>query len=114
MEIWKLAIEIAKKLFIIANLLEKKRLYKFSEQLRFAAMSMSNNIAEGSGSYSKKDFGNFLNMARRSTFENANIVFLLHDQYLINDEHKNELLEDLDHLSRKISNFQRSLKSTPI
>jgi len=49
-----LAIEIADKLFDIADELEKKRLFRFAEQLRAAGMSMSNNIAEGSGSASKK------------------------------------------------------------
>lgn len=50
LEIWKLAIEIADQLFDIADELEKKHLFRFAEQLRGAGMSMSNNIAEGSGS----------------------------------------------------------------
>jgi four helix bundle protein len=77
LKIWQLAIEIADQLFDIADALEEKRLYKFAEQLRGAGMSMSNNIAEGSGSSSKKEFKQFLNMARRSTYENANILILL-------------------------------------
>ena len=75
--IWQLAIDIAQELFDIADDLEKKKLYRFAEQLRGAGMSMSNNIAEGSGSTSKREFIQFLNMARRSTFENANILILL-------------------------------------
>ena len=109
LEIWKLAIEIGDKLFQIANLLEKKRLYRFAEQLRAAGLSMSNNISEGSGSNSKKDFNNFLNIARRSTFENANIVIVLNRKKLIDSGCTGELLKDLDRLCRKISNFQKSL-----
>jgi len=77
LKIWQLAIQIADELFDIADNLEEKRLYRFAEQLRGAAMSMSNNIAEGSGSSSKREFKQFLNTARRSTFENANILILL-------------------------------------
>ncbi len=62
--IWQQAIEIADKLFDIADELEKKKLYRFSDQLRGTGMSMSNNIAEGSGSTSKKEFIQFLNIAR--------------------------------------------------
>ena len=62
--IWQQAIEIADKLFDIADELEKKKLYRFSDQLRGTWMSMSNNIAEGSGSTSKKEFIQFLNIAR--------------------------------------------------
>ncbi len=54
LEIWKMAIEIADELFGIADELEGKRLFRFTDQLRGAGMSMSNNIAEGSGSASKK------------------------------------------------------------
>jgi len=77
LKIWQLAIEIADQLFDIADDLEQKRLYRFAEQLRSAGMSMSNNIAEGSGSTSKREFRQFLNMARRSSFENGNILILL-------------------------------------
>ena len=110
LEIWQLAIQIADELFDVADELEKKRLYRFAEQLRAAGMSMSNNIAEGSGSSSNKEFKQFLNVARRSTFENANILILLHKRKLITDESLERLLDKLDHLCRKITNFQDSLK----
>ncbi len=67
-----MAIEIADELFDIADDLERRRLYRFAEQLRASAMSMSNNIAEGSGSSSNREFSRFLEIARKSTFENAN------------------------------------------
>ncbi len=43
LKIWQLAIQIADKLFDIAVRLDEKRLYRFADQLRGAAMSMSNN-----------------------------------------------------------------------
>jgi len=110
LKIWQLAIQIANKLFDIADDLEEKRLYRFAEQLRGSGMSMSNNIAEGSGSSSKKDFKQFLNMARRSTFENANVLILLQKRNLISDDTLEKLLDEPDHLCRQISNFQNSLK----
>ena len=38
LEIWQLAIEIADDLFDIAENLDRKRLYRFAEQLRAAGM----------------------------------------------------------------------------
>jgi len=110
LEIWQMAIEIADELFDIADHLDKKRLYRFAEQLRGAGMSMSNNIAEGSGSNSKREFFQFLNIARRSTFENANILILLERRKLIKKEILGTLLDKLDHLCRMITNFQKTLK----
>jgi len=110
LKIWQLAIEIANELFDIADNLEKKKLYRFADQLRGAGMSMSNNIAEGSGSFSKKEFKQFLNIARRSTFENANILILLRRRKLITEKELEKLLDKLDHLCRQITNFQGSLE----
>jgi four helix bundle protein len=83
LEIWKKAVEIGNKLFDISERLDRKRLYRFAEQLRAAGLSMSNNIAEGSGSSSAREFIQFLNIARRSTFENANMIIIFHSRGLL-------------------------------
>jgi len=111
LDIWKKAVEIGMELFDIADELDKRHLYRFAEQLRAAGLSMSNNIAEGSGSTSKREFGQFLNVARRSTFENANMVIIYQMKQLISEEQKEHLLEELDELCRMISGFVRSLRS---
>ena len=110
LKIWQLAIEIADVLFDIADELERKKLFRFAEQLRGSGMSMSNNIAEGSGSSSKKEFKNFLNISRRSTYENANILILLGSRNLITSDQLDENLNNLDKLCRQITNFIKSLK----
>ena len=110
LKIWQSAIKIANDLFDIADDLENRKLYRWAEQLRASGMSMSNNIAEGSGSSSKKDFGNFLNIARRSTFENANALIIFEMRKIISQDQLNEMLTRLDVLCRQITNFQKSLK----
>ncbi|MEJ2726846.1 MAG: four helix bundle protein [Deltaproteobacteria bacterium] len=109
LKIWQLAIEIANELFDIADELDKRKLYRFAEQLRASGMSMSNNIAEGSGSTSNKDFIRFLNISRRSTFENANIAILLEMRNLISKDTMERLLDRLDKLCRQITSFQGTL-----
>jgi len=109
LEVWELAIEIADHLFDIADDLERRRLYRFADQLRGAGMSMSNNIAEGSGSRSNKVFIQYLEHARNSTFENANILILMNRRGLVCESDKEVISEELDKLCRKITNFQKSL-----
>lgn len=110
LKIWQLAISISDELFDIADELGRKTKYRFAEQLRGSGMSMSNNIAEGSGSSSKKEFIQFLNIARRSTFENANILILLERRKLISTSQLDRILNDLDILCRQITQFQKSLR----
>ena len=96
--------------FDIADQLEAKKLYRFAEQIRGASLSISNNVAEGSGSLSKKEFAQFLNIARRSTSENANMVIVFERRGLISSETRDELLDDLEQECKMITGFIRSLK----
>ena len=110
LEVWRDAIEIGATLFELADMLESRKLYKFAEQLRGSALSMSNNIAEGSGSNSKREFSSFLNIARRSTFENANVLIVMEKRKLVDESEVTVLLQRLDRLCRKITSFQKGLR----
>ena len=44
LDIWKEGIKVTKDLLKIADDLEQRKLYRFGEQLRAAAMSITNNI----------------------------------------------------------------------
>jgi four helix bundle protein len=48
LQIWKRAADLAVVLDELSEELELRRKYRFAEQLRSAALSISNNIAEGS------------------------------------------------------------------
>lgn len=109
MEIWKLASDISSQLFDIADMLASLKKYKFSEQLNAATMSLTNNIAEGSGSSSNKEFAHFLNITRRSVFECANIISLLQKRDFIDTDKKIEIYVGLNHLSSMLTNFRKSL-----
>jgi len=110
LDIWKDAIQISDILFDYADKAEERRLYKFAEQMRSAGMSISNNIAEGSGSYSDREFSSFLNISRRSVFECANILHLFLRRKIITQKEKENVYIMLISLSKKITNFRKSLK----
>ncbi|MGK7390685.1 MAG: four helix bundle protein [Candidatus Cyclobacteriaceae bacterium M2_1C_046] len=110
LHIWQRAIELSDQLFDIADELEQEKLYRFAEQLRGAVLSISNNISEGSGSDSNKDFAKFLNYSRRSLFEVVNIVIILNRRKKISNSKKDSYILELDELSRMIISFKRSLK----
>jgi four helix bundle protein len=109
LKIRKLGSEIGDDLFDIADMLSDNKKFRFSEQLYGAAMSITNNIAEGSGSSSKKDFANFLNISRRSVFECANILCILQRRSFISKEIKELHFRRLQTLSKMITNFRKNL-----
>jgi four helix bundle protein len=109
LEVWQISIGITDKLFDIADRLSASKKYRFAEQLNGAALSISNNIAEGSGSVSNKEFAHYLNIAHRSVFENANILVVLERRNIISDIELIYYLEELDKLARKLTNLRKYL-----
>lgn len=109
LDIWKRSSKLSIPLFELSDRLERERKYRFAEQLRGATLSITNNIAEGSGSTSSRDFQRFLKYSRRSLFEVANILMILViAKYLVMDE-VDYYLGELNELSKMITGFSRSL-----
>ena len=111
LEIWQRAKLLAVKFHQLADQLEKRRLYRYAEQLRAAGLSLTNNIAEGSGSTHIQEFKQFLNIARRSLFEDASTLIVFEALGLFGAAEIDDLLRGCDVLSRKITNFSRALKA---
>jgi four helix bundle protein len=109
LEIWRLALELAVRFHVVADGLEKSKLYRYAEQLRGAGLSLSNNIAEGSGSVHRQEFIQFLNIARRSLFEDVSMLFVFERLGLLQADNVTELVNACDELSRKITNFSRTI-----
>ncbi|MFY0672437.1 MAG: four helix bundle protein [Bacteroidia bacterium] len=109
LDIWKESIELGNKLFDFAERAEQLRKYRFAEQLNGASMSISNNIAEGSGSNSHKEFARYLNISRDSLFECVNILHIYENRQIITMEERVTLYPDMLKLSKKIFNFRKNL-----
>lgn len=112
LDVWKHAAAFSSSLFQVAAILDKKRLFRFAEQLRAATLSITNNIAEGCGSTSIIDFANFLNTARRSTFEVANILFVLSKNEYIDEKQIVGTISLLEQESRMLFRFIQELRSS--
>lgn len=110
LEVWKKSIEATDTIFDLADRLDEKRKFKFAEQLRSAALSVSNNIAEGSGSISRREFKQFLNFAHRSISETANMIIICYRRLYINGEEKINHLYHLEEISRMVTGFSKSLE----
>src|SRR6266480_7751599 len=103
LQIWQLAKQLAVKFHRVADQLDQRKFFRYAEQLRAAGLSLTNNIAEGSGSTHAKEFKQFLNIARRSLFEDASMLMVFESLGLCNSPDIDGLLTDCDMLSRKIT-----------
>jgi len=75
LEIWKEAIKFASNVYRVTNTFPAEERFGLTRQLRDAAISISLNIAEGSGRYHNKDFVRFLQIAIGSLYEVVSGLF---------------------------------------
>ena len=73
---WQLSSDLAVKIYEITKLYPKDELYGLTSQMRRAAASISANIAEGSARASKKEYLQFLYVAKGSARELESFIIL--------------------------------------
>lgn len=74
LDVWKKSVDLCEELLILADRVGQSDRYSLGEQLRRAAISVSNNIAEGGGRNYKKEKVYFYNIARGSIYEIVNLL----------------------------------------
>ncbi|MGN6440026.1 MAG: four helix bundle protein [Agriterribacter sp.] len=84
--------------------------YSFKGQICSAAVSVSNNIAEGFDSRSKKEFIRFLNISRNSCNEVKSMCYLAERLLYINKEKMNELVLLCGQVTKIIVGLSRSVE----
>ena len=84
-------------------------MFALTSQLRRASVSVSSNIAEGSGRNSDKDFAHFLEIAYGSLMETVSQCFLALDEGYLTQKDFDSLAGDADKLAGKIVALSKSL-----
>jgi four helix bundle protein len=110
LEVWREAASLAQQFHDVAGRLETRKLYRYAEQLRSAGLSLANNIAEGSGSDHNAEFRQYLNIARRSCFEDASMLLVFEKMNLIESAECTSLLNACDCLCRKLTRLRNTLR----
>jgi len=67
--VWQRAIELTALLYKLTQQVRREEIFGLTSQLRRAGVSVASNIAEGYGRGTRRDYRNFLSIARGSTLE---------------------------------------------
>ncbi|OGP53238.1 MAG: hypothetical protein A2162_10820 [Deltaproteobacteria bacterium RBG_13_52_11b] len=109
LDAWKQATELAIRIYEVTAAFPKEEMFGITSQLRRAAISISSNIAEGSGRKSKRDFKQFIHMASGSLNEVESLLFVSLRLNLLTRESYTELKERIDKVGRLIGGLLRYL-----
>ena len=111
LEIWKKAQELATIIYELCEINQKiARDFSFKDQIKRAALSISNNIAEGFEYNNNADFHRFLRIAKGSCGEVRNcLLFSIKINYCTTEE-ISDSLELSKALSRQIGAMMKYLR----
>lgn len=111
LDVYKNALDIAVYIYKLVSKGKLSKDYKLKDQLTSAALSISNNIAEGFEYDNKKDFIKFLRYSKGSTGEVRNMLNVLIRIEYINEKTYSFLYEKLTSLSKQLYGFIHYLKN---
>ena len=107
--IWQESITYTNSIYSITKKFPHTEHFALTNQLRRSSSSIAANIAEGSGSTSKKDFSHYLEIAIKSLYETVSHLQIALEQRYIDESEKKKLYEDAELLARKLRSFRRTL-----
>ena len=105
LEVYQLALDYLDRVFDICRNLPGGIRYSLGDQLTRAALSISNNLAEGTGKRSKKEKARYYNTAMDSARECISMVNVL----LRRQQIDNQLYEELRHSGRRMTGMIHGL-----
>lgn len=109
--VWQRSISFVTFIYKITSQFPKEERFGLVDQLRRAAVSISLNIAEGSGAGSDAEFCRFLRMAQRSAYEVIAALEISNNLKLTDSKTIEEGINEADQLSAMLSGLIKSLKA---
>ena len=106
--------ELFKKIYPVTNREVFKSDYRFVQQIRAAAGSIMDNIAEGFERTGNKEFLNFLYIAKGSCGEVRSQLIRANDIGYLTPEEYEELYTECRKLSAGIMNFIKEIKASDL
>lgn len=111
LEVYKLALEFLSKLFKVYRSLPQEIKYSIGQNLVRAGVSISNNLAEGSGKKFKKEKARFYGTSLDSTRECVSMLNVLKRERFIDEGLNYQLRPEARDITGKIANLIESIEA---
>jgi four helix bundle protein len=112
--VWQKALELFDLADQIADLLPQRHQFSLADQLRRAALSVSSNIAEGSGRETERETRHFFTIAKSSTFEVVSILTVCLRRRLTGTEQYQTVYGLAEEISKMLTALKRNKRRVNI
>ncbi len=109
--IWQKSVEFAKEIYLLTERKELKSDFGLKDQMRRSSVSIPTNIAEGFERRSRKEYLNFLNIAKGSAGEVRSLLYVACEVGYLDKQELNVLREKSKFLSGSISNHMNAISN---
>ena len=107
--IWQKGIEFVKEIYILTEKKGLKNDFGLRDQIRRATVSIPTNIAEGFERHSRKEYLNFLNIAKGSSGEVRSLLYIAFEVGYIDETEHKKLKGKARFISGSIANHIKSI-----
>ena len=110
LNVWKNAIELVKKIYIITKSFPKDEIYGLVNQMRRCAVSIASNIAEGKTRQHTNEYIQFLYVALSSCAELETQIIISRELRYISQTIETELLSETNQIGRMTRTLIKNLR----
>jgi four helix bundle protein len=107
--VWQKSMELAEEAYKLAKLLPRAEEYRLTSQLLRAAVSIPANIAEGSSRGTRRDYANFISIARGSLGGTETLLELAVRCELVEAERVERAVSLADEIGRMLNVLRQRL-----
>ena len=111
--VWQKGIQMVKQIYIVTDEGKLSKDFGLKDQLRRASVSIPTNIAEGFERRSRKEYLNFLNIAKGSAGEVHSLLRVALEVGYLDTSTHSQLANLVIELSRMLSKQIQSLNNSP-
>ncbi len=109
LKVWQQGHELVLLIYQATESFPQKEMFRLSDQLRRAAVSVTSNIAEGFGRKSPKEKLYFYSISHGSLLEIENQTLIAKDLNYIEIKEYNTIQEKISELSRMLTVFKKNI-----
>ncbi len=111
--VWQKSLRLAAAVYRVAKDMPRVEEYRLTSQLLRAAASVPANIAEGHARGTRKDYANFVSIARGSLAELDTLLLLAIEVGLLTRENLAPVLADGEEVGRMLNTLHARLREPP-
>jgi four helix bundle protein len=104
--------DFAAEVYRLAKAMPRNEEYRLTSQMLRAAASVPANIAEGNARGTRKDYANFVSIARGSLAETETLLYLAVRTSLLPEDEAALALGMADHLGRQLNVLRQRLSAS--